>query len=74
MTTTIPESSSSKIRKLMRDMETEIRNLEDYSKFEEAKRCSIRESCAKKVEKYEKIQSLLSTTTLESSRSQIRGG
>ena len=44
------------LRKLMRDIDTEIRDLKVYSKFAEAKRCSIRESCAKKLEKMEKIQ------------------
>merc|ERR1711894_179514 len=44
------------LRKLMRDIDTEIRDLKVYSKFAEVKRCSIRESCAKKLEKMEKIQ------------------
>ena len=56
LTTTTPESSLSRIRKLMRDIKSEIRDLKDYSKFAEANRCSIRESCAKKVEKDEKIR------------------
>ena len=44
------------LRKLIRDIDTEIRELKDYSKFAEAKRCSIRENCAKKLEKMDKIQ------------------
>ena len=41
------------LRKLIRDIDTEIRHLKVYSKFEEAKRRSIRE---KKLEKTEKIK------------------
>ena len=41
------------LRKLIRDIDTEIRHLKVYSKFEEAKRRSIRE---KKLEKMEKTQ------------------
>ena len=38
----------------MRDIDTEIRDLKVYSKFAEAQRYSIRESCARKIEKIDK--------------------
>ena len=42
------------LRKYMRDIDTEIRDLKVYSKFAEAQRYSIRESCARKIEKLDK--------------------
>ena len=44
------------IRKLMWDIDKEIRDLKLYSQFAEAKRCSIRENCVRKLEEIEKTQ------------------
>ena len=42
------------LRQLIRSIDTEIRDLKVYSKFAEAQRYSIKESCDKKIEKLEK--------------------
>ena len=42
------------LMKLIRDIDTEIRDLKVYSKFAEAQRCSIKERCDRKIEKLEK--------------------
>ena len=44
------------IRKLMWDIDKEIRDLKLYSQFAEAKRCSIRENCVRKLEEMEKTK------------------
>ena len=42
------------LMKLIRDIDTEIRDLKVYSRFAEAQRCSIKERCDRKIEKLEK--------------------
>ena len=44
------------IRKLIWDIDKEIRDLKLYSQFAEAKRCSIRENCVRKLEEMEQAQ------------------
>ena len=60
------------LRKLIRDIDTEIRELKDYSKFAEAKRCSIRESWAMELEKTEKIKDCVDRKDSATACSQIK--
>ena len=84
LTITTPESSSSQMRKLIRDIKTEIRELKDYSKLAEAERCSLKERSQMRklirdikteirdLEDYSKLAEAERCSIRE--RSQIRGG
>ena len=53
------------LRQLIRSIDTEIRDLKVYSKFAEAQRFSIKESCDKKIEKLEKEGNQICVDSIE---------